>query len=89
MMPLKIATTTIASQGRQQGNQQQQEKTRQGDVTLVGMKALDRHIERLEAKLSFLIRSYDAASIDLLCQYDKKISTVKQEINDAMEQRRH
>jgi uncharacterized protein YbbC (DUF1343 family) len=80
-MPLKIATTTITFRGRQQ-------KTRQGDVTVVGMKALDRHIERLEAKLSFLIRSYDTPCTDLLYQYDKKIATVKQEINDAMEQRR-
>lgn len=86
MMPLKTATTSITFRERQQKNQQQQ-KTRQGDVTVVGMKALDRHIERLEAKLSFLIRSYDAPRTDLLYQYDKKIATVKQEINDAMEQR--
>ena len=88
MMPLKTATTTITFRGRQLKNQQQQQKTRQGDVALVGMEALDRHIERLEAKLSFLIRSYDAPHTDLLYQYDKKIATVKQEINDAMEQRR-
>jgi hypothetical protein len=87
MMPLKTATTSITFRGLQQKNQQQQ-KTRQGNVTVVGMKALDRHIERLEAKLSFLIRSYDASRTDLLYQYDKKIATVKQEINDAMEQRR-
>lgn len=87
MMPLKTATTSITFRERQQKNQQQQ-KTKQGDVTVVGMKALDRHIERLEAKLSFLIRSYDAPRTDLLYQYDKKIATVKQEINDAMEQRR-
>jgi hypothetical protein len=87
MMPLKTATTSITFRGLQQKNQQEQ-KTRQGDVTVVGMKALDRHIERLEAKLSFLIRSYDASRTDLLYQYDKKIATVKQEINDAMEQRR-
>jgi uncharacterized protein YbbC (DUF1343 family) len=87
MMPLKTATTSITFRELQQKNQQQQ-KTRQGDVTVVGMKALDRHIERLEAKLSFLIRSYDAPRTDLLYQYDKKIATVKQEINDAMEQRR-
>jgi hypothetical protein len=54
----------------------------------VAMRSLDDHIERLEAKLSFLIRSYDAPHTDLLYQYDKKIATVKQEINDAMEQRR-
>lgn len=87
MMPLKIATTTITFLGRQQKNQQQQ-KARQGDVTVVGMKALDRHIERLEAKLSFLIGSYDASRTDLLYQHDKKIATVKQEISDAIEQRR-
>ncbi len=87
MMPLKTATTSITFRGLQQKNQQQQ-KTKQGNVTVVGMKALDRHIERLEAKLSFLIRSYDASRTDLLYQYDKKIATVKQEINDAMEQRR-
>jgi uncharacterized protein YbbC (DUF1343 family) len=87
MMPLKTATTTITFRGRQLKNQHQQ-KTRQSDVTVVGMKALDRHIARLEAKLSFLIRSYDAPRTDLLYQYDKKIATVKQEINDAMEQRR-
>ena len=86
MMPLKSATTSITFQGRQQKNQQQQ-KTRQSAVAVVGMKALDRHIERLEAKLSFLVRSYDAPHTDLLYQYDKKIATVKQEINDAMEQR--
>ena len=84
MMPLKTATTSITFRGLQQKNQQQQ-KTKQGNVTVVGMKALDRHIERLEAKLSFLIRSYDASRTDLLYQYDKKIATVKQEINDAME----
>jgi hypothetical protein len=87
MMPSKTATTDITFRGRQQKNQQQQ-KARQGAVTVVGMNALDHHIERLEAKLSFLIRSYDAPRTDLLYQYDKKIATVKQEINDAMEQRR-
>ena len=88
MMPSKTATTTdITFRGRQQKNQQQQ-KARQGAVTVVGMNALDHYIERLEAKLSFLIRSYDAPHTDLLYQYDKKITTVKQEIDDAMEQRR-
>jgi hypothetical protein len=61
----------------------------------VGIKALDRHIERLEAKLSFLIRSYDDdndddnnnTSTDLSDQYKKKIATIKQEIEDAIEQR--
>jgi hypothetical protein len=53
------------------------------------IKALDWHIERLETKLSFLIRSYDDPRTDLLLyQYEKKIATVKQEIDDATEQRR-
>ena len=83
IMPLETAAaTTITFPGRQQ-------KTRQSDVAAVGMKALDTHIERLEAKLSFLIRSYDASRTDLLLyQYDKKIATVQQEIDDAIEQRR-
>jgi predicted RNase H-like nuclease (RuvC/YqgF family) len=82
MMPSKKATTTITFGGRQQKNQQQQ-KTREERLTVVRMKALDHHIERLEAKLSYLIRSYDDSHTDLLYQYDKKIATVKQEINDA------
>ena len=57
-------------------------------VVEVAIKALDHNIERLEAKLSFLIRSYDDPRTDLLYQYEKKIDTVKQEIDDAMEQRR-
>jgi hypothetical protein len=67
---------------------------RQGDVTVVieievvRIKALDRHTERLEAKLSFLIRSYDDPRTDLSDEYKKKIATVKQEIDDAMERRR-
>jgi oligoribonuclease NrnB/cAMP/cGMP phosphodiesterase (DHH superfamily) len=52
------------------------------------IKVLDHHIERLETKLSFLIRSYDDPRTDLLYQYEKKITTVKQEIDDATEQRR-
>jgi uncharacterized FlaG/YvyC family protein len=90
MMPSETATTISPSQGRQQKNQQQQQETRQGDVIMVEMKALkalDRHIETLEAKLSFLIRLCDDPSTDLSYQYDKKISTVKQEINEAMERR--
>ena len=48
----------------------------------------DDHIERLEAKLSFLIRSYDNdPNSVLLYQYEKKVATVKREINDATEQR--
>jgi hypothetical protein len=61
------------------------------EIEEVGIKALDRHIERLEAKLSFLIRSYDDddPGTDLSDQYKKKkIATIKQEINDAIEHRR-
>ena len=54
----------------------------------LAIKGLDYHIERLETKLSFLIRSYDDPRTDLLYQYEKKIATVKQEIDDATEQRR-
>jgi hypothetical protein len=55
----------------------------------VGIKALDRHIEMLQAKLSFLIRSYDDdPCTDLSDQYKKKIATIKQEIDDAMQRRR-
>ena len=80
-MPSKTTATRFAVR---------QQKTRQDDVTVVGIKVLDDHISRLEAKLSFLIRSYDNyySSTDLLYQYEKKIATVKQEIDDAMEQRR-
>ena len=80
-MPLETAATTVTFPGRQQ-------KTKQSDVAAVGMKALDTHVERLEAKLSFLIRSYDASHTDLLYPYEKKIATVQQEIDDAIEQRR-
>ena len=86
MMPLETATTTTFSL-RQQKNQERQ-KRRQGDMTVIGMKALDHHIERLEAKLSFLIRSYDDSRTDLLYQCEKKIAIVKQEINEVMERRR-
>jgi hypothetical protein len=62
------------------------------DVTVVdeievAIKMWDDHIEILEAKLSFLIRSYDDPNSDLLYQYEKKVATLKREINDAMEQR--
>jgi hypothetical protein len=87
MMPSETPTTINTFQVRQQKNQQQQ-KARQGAVTVVGMNALDHHIERLEAKLSFLIRSYDDSRTDLLYQYEKKIAIVKQEINEVMERRR-
>lgn len=68
-----------------------EEKT--SDVTVVDeievpIKMWDDHIERLEAKLSFLIRSYDDPNSDLLYQYEKKVATLKREINDAMEQRK-
>ncbi len=67
-----------------------EEKT--SDVTIVDeievpIKMWDDHIERLEAKLSFLIRSYDDPNSDLLYQNEKKVATLKREINDAMEQR--
>jgi uncharacterized small protein (DUF1192 family) len=52
------------------------------------VKMWDDHIERLEAKLSFLIRSYDDPNLDSLYQYEKKVATLKQEINDAIEQKR-
>ena len=62
------------------------------EIDEVGIKVLDRHIERLEAKLSFLIRWYDNNNndlpTDLFYQYEKKIATAKQEIEDAIEQRR-
>jgi hypothetical protein len=60
------------------------------EIEEVGIKALDAHIERLKAKLSFLIRSYDDDDdprTDLSIQYKKKIATIKQEIDDAIEHR--
>ena len=86
MMPLETPTTINTFQVRQQKNQHRQ-KTRQSDVTAVEMKALDRHIETLEAKLSFIIRLCDDPPTDLLYRYDKKIATIKQEINEAIERR--
>jgi uncharacterized small protein (DUF1192 family) len=67
-----------------------EEKT--GNVTVVDeievtIKIWDDHIERLEAKLSFLIRSHDDHNSDLLYQYEKKVDALKREINDAIEQR--
>ncbi len=53
----------------------------------VAIKMWDDHIERLEAKLTFLIRSYDDHNSDLLYYYEKKLATLKREINDALEQR--
>jgi hypothetical protein len=73
---------------------ERQQKTRQGSHVSVieievAIEALDRHIERLEAKLSFLIRSYDNDPCTSLSnQYEKKIATIKQEIDDTMEHRR-
>ena len=79
-----------------QNNQRLHQKAKQGsgDVTIVieievRIKALDRHIETLEAKLSFLIASshdYDPR-INLPDRYKKKIATVKQEIDDAIQLR--
>jgi len=64
---------------------------REGDGTVVkietGISALDSNIEKLQAKLSFIITSCDPRR-DLLYQYEKKIATVKQEIESAMEERR-
>jgi hypothetical protein len=91
MLPLETTATTTTfplREEKDQQQQQQQQKTRQGDMTVVGMKALDHHIERLEAKLSFLIRLYNDSRTDsLLYQYEKKIAIVKQEINEVMERR--
>jgi hypothetical protein len=54
----------------------------------IAIKMWDDHIERLEAKLSFLIRSYDDdPNSDLLYHQEKKVATLKREINDAIEQR--
>jgi predicted RNase H-like nuclease (RuvC/YqgF family) len=87
----KKPATDLMLEEKNQQQQQQQQKTRQGDVTVVkieaAIKALDHNIEKLEAKLSFLIKSYDPRR-DLLYQYEKKIDTVKKEIEYAMEERR-
>jgi hypothetical protein len=59
------------------------------EIEEVGIKALDCHIERLKAKLSFLIRSNGDPHRDLSDdEYKKKIATIKQEIDDAIEQQR-
>jgi uncharacterized small protein (DUF1192 family) len=87
-----VNITTTATTFREQ-----EQKTRQGSHVAVieievAIKALDRHIERLQAKLSFLVRSYDNNNnnprTDLSDQYEKKIATLKQEIDDMMEHRR-
>lgn len=78
-----------------QNNLRLQQKLKQGsDMTTVveievRIKALDRHIETLEAKLSFLIASYDDYDprINLSDQYKRKIAAVKQEIDDAIQLR--
>ncbi len=89
MMPLKTAATTTSTSTLRQEKNQQQQNTKEGDMTVVGIKALDDHIERLEAKLSFLIRLYNDSRTDLLSyQYEKKIAIVKQEINEVMMERR-
>ncbi len=67
-----------------------EEKT--GGATVVdeiedAAKLWDDHIERLKAKLSFLISSYDDCNTDFLYQHEKKVATLKREINDAIEQR--
>ena len=61
-----VNITTVATfQGRQQKKPAAttEDKTRQDDVTVieieVAIKALDRHIESLKAKPSFLVRLYD------------------------------
>jgi hypothetical protein len=81
---LMVNTTTATTFG------ERQQKTIQGGrVTVIEVAILDRHIERLEAKLWFLIRSYaDDSLTDLSDEYEKKIATVKQEIDDTMEHRR-
>jgi hypothetical protein len=89
MMPLKKAATTTSTSTLRQEKNQQQQKTKEDEMTVVVIKALDDHIERLETKLSFLIRLYNDSRTDLLSyQYEKKISIVKQEINEVMERRR-
>jgi uncharacterized small protein (DUF1192 family) len=57
------------------------------DEIEVAVKMWDDHIERLEAKLSFLIRSHEDPNLDLIYQYEKKVATLRREINDAIEQR--
>ncbi len=55
----------------------------------LAIKALDNHIERLEAKLSYLIRSYDGSHTNLsLNRHEKQIVAAKQEIDDVMDERR-
>ena len=67
-------------------------KNKKSNVTVVdeidvAIKIWDDHIKKLEAKLSFLVRMYDDYNSDFLYQQDKKVATLKREINDAMEQR--
>jgi hypothetical protein len=52
----------------------------------VMIKALDRHIERLEATLSFLNASYDPHK-DSLYAHEQKVDAVKQEIQFVEKQR--
>ena len=53
----------------------------------VAIKMWDDHIERLESKLLFLNGPYDDHNSDLLYQLERKVTTLKREINDAIEQR--
>jgi hypothetical protein len=55
--------------------------------TELAIKVLDHHIEILEAMLSFLIGLQDLHKDLLLPQHDKKIATVKREIDFAVRQR--
>jgi hypothetical protein len=87
---------TMINHSTQNNQRLQQKPKKQGsDLTVVIeieviIKALDRHIETLQAKLAFLIASYDDYDrrINFSDQYKKKIATVKQEIDDAIQRRR-
>jgi len=57
------------------------------DEINVAIKIWDDHIKKLESKLSFLVTMYDDHNSDFLYQQEKKVATLKREINDAMEQR--
>jgi predicted RNase H-like nuclease (RuvC/YqgF family) len=84
---VNITTTSTRFQ------EHQQKTTQAGHVNAIdielAIKGLDHHIERLEAKMSFLIRSYDYHPLtDLSDQYEKKLATIKEEIDDTVEHRR-
>jgi hypothetical protein len=55
--------------------------------TKLAIAVLDHHIEILEAILSYLIRSQDQPNDLSLAEYEKKIATVKKEIEFAVRQR--